>query len=538
MQEKTIPQKQKKQKKKGKWLGRLGFIILQLFVVALFILFFSLIWAKANYGNVSMEEIVFHLNMPAEGVSEDAVGDYLRNALRPSLIASAVYFLLLIFPRNHRFSFSLGSKEKGYRFQVLPLRLPAWCQSFILIICFFLIFQETDRYFSMTEYVIGQIQTSSFIEENYVPADSVQITFPKEKRNLICIYLESAETSSQDKANGGLFDVNYIPELTRIAKENVSFSHSTLLEGAAVAPDGSWTMAGLVAETAGLPLKLPPEYNNRLRYYEYFLPGVVSLGEILEKEGYTNYFMAGSDFSFGGRRHYFEQHGDYVVYDYLWAKNTKKIPKDYQVFWGFEDEKLFAFAKEVLPMIAAKGEPFNFSMLTVDTHAPWGYVCPLCKDTYSSQYANVWACSSAQVGAFVDWLKEQDFYDNTVVYICGDHLSMNSIFYGVNTKDTYLGQNIRKVYNAILNAAAEPVKETDRKFTTLDMFPTVLGALGVEIENERLGLGTNLFSDEETLPEKYGYEYMYTELKKKSLFFDRELLYPKEEDLKKNNSEK
>ena len=173
--------------------------------------------------------------------------------------------------------------------------------------------------------------------------NSVSIEFPEEKRNLICIYLESAETSAQDKANGGLFDTNYIPELTEIAAENVSFSQSDLLEGASVAPACGWTMAALVAQTAGLPLKL---YNyddsytdNSMSRYASFMPGATTLGDILEDAGYHNVFMAGSDFSFGGRTTYFTQHGNYEIWDYYTAIEEGKIPEDYYVWWGFEDHR-------------------------------------------------------------------------------------------------------------------------------------------------------------------------------------------------------
>ena len=81
------------------------------------------------------------------------------------------------------------------------------------------------------------------------------------------------------------------------------------------------------------------------------------------------------------------------------------------------------------------------------------------------------------------------------------------------------------MYNAILNSAVEPMNEKNRKFTTMDMFPTVLAAMGVEIEGDRLNLGTNLFSSEETLSEKYGYEDLFEELNKKSSFYNHELLY-------------
>ena len=53
----------------------------------------------------------------------------------------------------------------------------------------------------------------------------------------------------------------------------------------------------------------------------------------------------------------------------------------------------------------------------------------------------------------------------------------------------------------------------------MDMFPTVLYALGFDIEGDRLGLGTNLFSSEQTLAEKFGYAYIDEELSKSSLYY-------------------
>ena len=51
------------------------------------------------------------------------------------------------------------------------------------------------------------------------------------------------------------------------------------------------------------------------------------------------------------------------------------------------------------------------------------------------------------------------------------------------------------------------------------MFPTVLSALGFDIEGDRLGLGTDLFSSTTTLAEELGYEYLQQELSKSSLYY-------------------
>ena len=59
----------------------------------------------------------------------------------------------------------------------------------------------------------------------------------------------------------------------------------------------------------------------------------------------------------------------------------------------------------------------------------------------------------------------------------------------------------------------------------MDLFPTTLAAMGVEIEGDRLGLGTNLFSDRDTILDEFGQEEVISQLNMKSEFYDNELLY-------------
>jgi phosphoglycerol transferase len=201
------------------------------------------------------------------------------------------------------------------------------------------------------------------------------------------------------------------------------------------------------------------------------------------------------------------------VFDYYTAVAEQKIESGYYVWWGYEDAKLFAYAKEEILELAEQEEPFNFTMLTVDTHYTGGYVCDECTGEYELQYSNVIACSSRQVAAFVEWIQQQDFYENTTIIISGDHLTMDSAYIrnaGAEFAD-------RKVYLAIINPA-EGCEETEtvRLYTTLDLYPTTLASLGVSIEGNRLGLGTNLFSDTPTLAEELGMDYLDDELLKNS----------------------
>ena len=64
-----------------------------------------------------------------------------------------------------------------------------------------------------------------------------------------------------------------------------------------------------------------------------------------------------------------------------------------------------------------------------------------------------------------------------------------------------------------------------RLYSTLDLFPTTLSGMGVEIEGNRLGLGVDLYSDTPTLVEEMGLENLNTELLKNSNYYKKKLLY-------------
>lgn len=78
-----------------------------------------------------------------------------------------------------------------------------------------------------------------------------------------------------------------------------------------------------------------------------------------------------------------------------------------------EDKYLFEFAKEDILELANRNEPFNFTMLTVDTHFEDGYVCSDCRTEHGdNQYVNVMSCSSRKVKEFVEWIQQQDFHQD------------------------------------------------------------------------------------------------------------------------------
>ena len=304
-----------------------------------------------------------------------------------------------------------------------------------------------------------------------------------------------------------------MPQLTKLAKENISFSDTDKLGGIYSTNNTNWTMAALFAGTSGLPFAFPVDQNS-MNKYTAFAPEIVSMGDILKRDGYRQVFLCGSDGEYGGRALYFREHGNYEIYDLFEARRRGEIPEDYYVWWGFEDRVLFRLAKEELTRLAAGDEPFNLTMLTVDAHHLGGFTCEECGTEYADRTANVIACTDRQVGEFVDWCQEQPFWENTVLIITGDHPRMDTCLTG--------GMEFqeRRIYNSFLNPRKVPEgKTTFRTAVMMDLFPTMLSAMGYKIEGNRLGLGTDLFSDRATLAEEMGYERLNEEVQKYSQYF-------------------
>lgn len=465
-------------------------VIIILFVG--FLCFFSAWWYARTYGRIGFDSVMFTLTGNLNGVNKEHLLGYLAGGALPAVMATLSvctgFFYL----------------NKKY---VLSRRLVT-CIFSAASLC---MVGHAAWNVGLAEYLALNLQTSSIYEEHYRDPRNTAITFPENRRNLVYILLESMEASYLSQQQGGGMDEGLIPQLHTLAQENINFSNHTQVGGFRDIPGATWTMGALVAQTSGVPLKTSGGEDKAV-----VLPGLFTLSDVLRQEGYRQALMVGSDADFGGRKSYFLSHGVDHVYDLYTAWEEQSVEPGYDnQFWGMEDHMLYEYAKEKLTQMAAEEGPFAFTMLTVDTHSPSGYLCEKCADQFQEDYANVVSCADRQIADFVAWLQDQPFYEDTTVVIVGDHCSMNNGFFARNAPEGYQ----RHIYNCFLNASSVPERIRERQFTTVDLFPTVLAAMGCSIEGERLGLGTNLFSGEETLSELYGYEKLCDLLSMRSEYY-------------------
>jgi len=505
-EQQNTPQPEQKRKK-----AVVGYILFGLLYVLAVVIFVLVAWSRREY-NVSLNEMVYTITSPLRGNDGGVVEKVTRECLPLMGVLLLPYIAFVVadclVKKQRTITLKKGGKERGHMDFIRTV-------AFILCVALFLgSVVYANAAYNLVGYIASQFDQTTIYEDEYVDPKTVHIMAPEQKKNLLYIYLESMETAYASQNVGGNQEQNLIPYLTQLAQENISFSNTETLGGFRPLTGITWTMGALFATGAGVPYAFPVERNSMSKY-ENFASGITALGDILEKEGYNQVFLCGSDAEFGGREYFFQQHGNFAMHDLFTAREEGYIPEDYKVWWGYEDEYLYKIAKDQLTKLSSQEEPFNLTMLTVDTHFPDGYTCNLCSSEYDSVAANVVACADHQLQQFLEWCKTQPFYEDTLIVVVGDHPRMDTkLVEGIEYKD-------RTMYNCFLNSGfdKETLNTTNRDWSAVDMFPTVLAGLGFRIKDNHLGLGVNMFSEEKTLIEEMGYEALEAELQKQSNYY-------------------
>lgn len=462
------------------------------------------IWFKIFYGNLSPEQFIFNLQSPIVGTADTMMLDMVFCVVFPCI--SSILIIILFLTTNKSYVTNRYTAIPLLTTKKIAILTTVFVVSSIVLTIKLLRLDQIGKLY---------VVSSNFIEENYVDVRKVNPTFPDQKRNLIHIYLESVENSYFDESIGGYGKHNLMPELQQLSQEGISFSHNHQFGGPHQTYGSGWSVAAMVNMMSGIPLKVAMNGNDYGKSGD-FLPGLYNLGNLLHDNGYNQTVMFGADATFGGVDVYFKSHGNFNIFDVKHARNIGLIPKNYNVWWGFEDEKLYTFAKDEILRLANENKPFHFVMENADTHFPHGYMDEKTPKLYQSQYANVIAHSSKKVVEFVRWIQSQPFYKNTTIVITGDHLSMDVDFFK-NFDPKYH----RTVYNLFLNAVTTTENTKNRQYSPMDFYPTILTSIGIKFDRHRVGLGTDLFSGEPTLIEKKGIKYFNDELSKNSHFYNK-----------------
>ena len=491
------------------------------FIIGVTFIFFSN-WFIDYFGIITPEQFLFNLKSPLKGTSTDMFKEIFMTPVF-AIIASTTVFLIFM-----NFSYDISLTKDSIKKKILSKRILSKVSFILAFVCLVIGVPYGSHKLNLSKVVKAYYSNSNYFDENYVDPRDVKMSFPSKKRNLIHIYLESIENTYLSEELGGYMNYNLMPELTELSKEGISFSNNDKFGGPYQTYGSSWSVAGMVNMSAGIPLKIPIGANSYGKSGS-FLPGTITIGDILEAQGYNQTIMFGADSDSGGLTTFFNTHGSFNIFDYKAAKEKGLIPKDYNVWWGFEDDKLYEYAKDELTRLHKEGKPFNFTMETADTHFPDGYLSENVENKYPEQYSNVIAYSTKEAVKFIRWIQEQPFYENTTIVVTGDHLSMDKNYFKEFDPSYH-----RTIFNLILNAPITTDNVKNREFAPFDMFPTILASMDVQFEGDKLGLGTNLFSDKKTLIEEEGLESLQDGLERNSNYFNDKFISEKRNSIFEN----
>ena len=476
-------------------------------------MFSSANWVIRKFGKVTYEQIMFHLNMPFASERKMVIS-YLQNTILTGFLILIGLFLLFYprYPKCLRFINSFRKTVFSYRFSLSLLWL------FFCIGWFCVRMNVKDMLF----YSQYKLETSNFYESFYSKPENAKLTYPKNKKNLILIFAESFESSYAQTPAHNYFGKNLIPGLTDLAKSHTNFSHDTDIGGSFQIDGTQWTQAGLLAQTCGIPIQLPISNANWFHPANGFFPKAYCLYDILKQQGYQETFLIGSAGSFASMDKFIESHGQQKLLDVNYIADKEGIATSFKNTTKIPDKKLFQYAKEELLKLGNESHPFVFTVMTLDSHyGTHHFEESECTYQFGKKknIENVISCADHQITQFIEWIKQQTFYKDSVVVIVGDHLAMNNRF--TENMD-------RKPINIFINSPRKTKHSKNRIFTPFDIYPTIIESMGIDIEGHRLGLGTSLYSDVPTLTEeKMTVQEMDVDVRKKSKLYDY-LLYGKD----------
>lgn len=242
------------------------------------------------------------------------------------------------------------------------------------------------------------IKYEDFIEKENILAEK--------GKNIVVIYLESLEK--------GFLDMKELtPNLNKLKNEWNYFKYET-------SPYSSWTMGAIYSTQTSFPMVLGLKSGNEVLKDATDNEGV-SIGLTLNRAGYKQIFLGGASLKFAGKGNFFKLNNYEVFGNEEWDKNYPRND------WGIYDYDLFKEAKKKYMELSENGEPFNLTILTVDTHFPTGYPDERLSEYLVTKERNMEYCVEGTdylVGDFIKFLKSQANYQNTSVYILTDHLMM------------------------------------------------------------------------------------------------------------------
>ncbi|QJC96840.1 Lipoteichoic acid synthase LtaS Type IIIa, enzyme responsible for polyglycerolphosphate LTA synthesis [Bacillus mojavensis] len=329
--------------------------------------------------------------------------------------------------------------------------------------------------------------------ENYVTAnakDANKNLFGAAKgRNVILVSLESTQSFViNEKVNGK----EITPFLNDFIKESYHFSNVYHQTG-----QGKTSDSEFIVDNSLYPLgRGAVFFTNAGNQY-------MAAPEILKNNGYYSAVLHANNKSFWNRDLMYDSFG----YDSFFDIESYDVSDDNSVGWGLKDKEFFEQSSELMKNLP---QPFYSRLITLTNHFPFDLdeEDKLIEEYDSSsqtlnKYFPTVRYQDEALKRFIEKLKEDGLYDNSIIVLYGDH-------YGISENHNeamgqFLGKEITPFEEVQLQKVPFVVHIpgiTDKKPKTIDKVggqidirPTLMNLLGIDTKN-LIQFGNDLLSDD------------------------------------------
>jgi len=303
-------------------------------------------------------------------------------------------------------------------------------------------------------------------------------------KNLIVIQLESFQNFVVGLEYNGQ---EVTPNLNKLISENSIYFNQYYQQ------TGSGNTSDAEFATNNSMLGVLKSYTYKIYQDNYFR----GLPVLLKEKGYqTAVFHAHESRGFWNREEAYPKMGFDHFYGGI-SNDTQNRPNgSYEMTewmgWGLTDTE---FYKQTIPLMETLQEPFYSFVISLSNHHPYKMLekydfielLPEDQDTLAGNYLNSAAYTDYALGQFIEELKENGIYENSIIAIYGDHSGL------VNNEETdqVMGRILGKKYDfdevmhipLIINMpeGAVDIRQTvDTAGGQLDFLPTIAYLMGFE----------------------------------------------------------
>ncbi len=314
-------------------------------------------------------------------------------------------------------------------------------------------------------------------------------------KDVLVIQVESLNTMVIGRKVGG---TEITPNLNRLLKYSWYFPNTYSLSSG-----GNTSDAEFVASTS---LYAPPTGEaSVLAYADREIPG---LPRLLTGTGYSTVTMHANDAHYWNRTQLYPSVGFQKYYDKSYFGTADAMWR------GASDQAVFLRTGEILGQLRTEGKPFYAHVVTMSSHPPFEYIPverrPLklpaeYRGTQVGNYVSAISYADLALGDFIEKLKREGVWENTIVVIYGDHSGFTKTKTPTDAKlvkqltGHEYGMGDHQRVPLIVHLPGQQVPMVVKKSASqVDIMPTLTDLLGLDTSSTPM-MGRSLFVDSDEI---------------------------------------